>query len=59
MVPYADIKDGVEPWTTDEHKHLARMVTQKSIVLLKNEKNTLPLDRPFLEVDRGDRSESQ
>ena len=48
LVPYADIKDGVEPWTTDEHKHLARMVTQKSIVLLKNEKNTLPLDRHFL-----------
>jgi len=49
LVPYTEIKDGVEPWTTDEHKRLARTITQKSIVLLKNEKNTLPLDKHALQ----------
>ena len=37
-----------EPWTTDEHKAAARLVTQKSIVLLKNSRNLLPLDRTKL-----------
>ncbi|HEV7893257.1 MAG TPA: glycoside hydrolase family 3 C-terminal domain-containing protein [Pyrinomonadaceae bacterium] len=45
LVPYASIKDAGDPWLTEKHKSLARLVTQKSIVLLKNEKNTLPLDR--------------
>jgi beta-glucosidase len=44
-VPYANIKDTGDPWLTEKHKSLARLVTQKSIVLLKNEKNRLPLDR--------------
>ena len=44
-VPYAKIKDTGEPWLTDEHKSLARLVTQKSIVLLKNARGFLPLDR--------------
>ncbi|HWR15739.1 MAG TPA: glycoside hydrolase family 3 C-terminal domain-containing protein [Terriglobales bacterium] len=43
MVPYSKIKDGPDPWTSDEHKQLARLVTQKSIVLLKNEASALPL----------------
>ncbi len=47
-VPYSKIGEGPEPWTTDEHKSLARLVTQKSIVLLKNSKNLLPLDRTRL-----------
>ncbi len=47
-VPYASIGTGPEPWTTDEHKAVARLATQKSIVLLKNEKRTLPLDRGAL-----------
>ena len=34
-----------EPWLTDEHKALARLVTQESIVLLKNSKKLLPLDK--------------
>jgi beta-glucosidase len=34
-----------EPWLTDEHKALARRVTQESIVLLKNSKKLLPLDK--------------
>jgi beta-glucosidase len=44
-VRYAGIKDTGDPWLTEKHKALARLVTQKSIVLLKNEKNALPLDR--------------
>jgi beta-glucosidase len=33
------------PWERQEFKDKARLVTQKSIVLLKNEGNLLPLDR--------------
>lgn len=42
---YAAIKDAPEPWLSDQHKAVARQVTQKSIVLLKNEGNLLPLDK--------------
>ena len=42
---YAAIKDGPEPWLSDQHKAVARLVTQKSVVLLKNEGNLLPLDK--------------
>jgi beta-glucosidase len=50
QVPYASIGAAgePEPCTTDKHKALARLVTQKSIVLLKNSKNLLPLDRTKL-----------
>ena len=46
-VRYADIgvKDAVDPWTTDKHKAVARLITQKSIVLLENDNNLLPLDK--------------
>ena len=46
-VPYARIgaANQPEPWTTDKHKAIARRVTQKSIVLLKNTNKLLPLDR--------------
>ncbi len=47
-VPYANIKDTGDPWLTDAHKSLARLVTQKSIVLLKNSRGLLPLDRRTL-----------
>jgi beta-glucosidase len=47
-VPFANIKDTGEPWLTDKHKSLARLVTQKSIVLLKNARGILPLDRRAL-----------
>jgi beta-glucosidase len=47
-VPYSKIGEGPEPWTTDEHRDLARLVTQKSVVLLKNSKGLLPLDRTKL-----------
>jgi beta-glucosidase len=50
QVPYAKIGTGgePEPWLADAHKTLVREVTQKSIVLLKNEANLLPLDRSSL-----------
>jgi beta-glucosidase len=46
-VPYSSIgiKDTIDPWTTEKHKAAARLATQKSIVLLKNEKKILPLDK--------------
>jgi beta-glucosidase len=46
-VPYSRIgRDGEpEPWESDRHRSLARLVTQKSVVLLKNEGALLPLDR--------------
>jgi beta-glucosidase len=46
-VPYASIgaDSEPEPWTTEKHKAVARLVTQKSIVLLKNSKKLLPLDK--------------
>jgi beta-glucosidase len=49
--PYAGIGAAGErePWTTEKHKSLARRVTQKSIVLLKNSGNLLPLDKSKLE----------
>ncbi len=48
--PYAGIgvASGPEPWNTPEHKAVARLVTQKSIVLLKNSGNLLPLDKTRL-----------
>jgi beta-glucosidase len=50
-VPYARIgtTGDVEPWTTDAHRALARLVTQRSIVLLKNQGRALPLDADAVE----------
>ncbi len=48
LVPYTSItaKEGQpEPWNTDEHHQIAKLVTEKSIVLLKNTEQLLPLDR--------------
>lgn len=48
-VPYSSIgKESIDPWLTDKHKALALLVTQKSIVLLKNSANLLPLDKKSL-----------
>jgi beta-glucosidase len=44
MVPYNTIARS-DPWLTDDHKAVAKLVTLKSIVLLKNSGNLLPLDR--------------
>jgi len=45
--PYSliGIKDTIPTWTKPETKSFVREVTGKSVVLLKNEKNTLPLDK--------------
>jgi beta-glucosidase len=45
MVPYSEIgiTDTLEPWLTRPHRDAALDVTRKTIVLLKNQDNTLPL----------------
>jgi beta-glucosidase len=44
--PYAKIgTETPEPWTTQKNKDTVRLATQKSIVLLKNTGNLLPLDK--------------
>ena len=49
MVPYSRIgNESEDPWSSAEHKSFARLITQKSIVLLKNAANALPLDREKL-----------
>ena len=45
MVPFTKIKDTEEPWLGDENKKLVKKVTLKSMVLLKNANNFLPLDK--------------
>ena len=48
-VPYSSIgKESLDPWATEKHKALALLATQKSIVLLKNSTNLLPLDKKSL-----------
>ena len=45
-VPYATIgSEPDDPWLGDKHKRIARLATQKSIVLLKNSPALLPLDK--------------
>jgi len=46
-VPYAEIgvTDTISPWTKPETKSFVRLVTAKSIVLLKNTSNLLPLNK--------------
>jgi beta-glucosidase len=50
--PYAGIGDGhdgeLPPWERQSSKVLVRQATDESVVLLKNENNTLPLDRSRL-----------
>jgi beta-glucosidase len=43
--PYSTVDGNSTPWTSDAAKALARLVTQKSIVLLKNDGNLLPLNK--------------
>ena len=45
MVPYAKSDSSEEPWQTDAHKAVALQVARGRIVLLKNERSLLPLDR--------------
>ena len=48
QVPYSAIGHGEEPWLSAAHREAARQVTRKSIVLLKNDRALLPLDRARL-----------
>jgi len=45
--PYLDIgiKDTIAPWLKQEARDIARLATQKSIVLLKNQNSLLPLQK--------------
>ena len=59
--PYKDMGfTDVAPWETDEYKQKALLATQKSVVLLKNEGNLLPLDKKTVKKIAvfGNRSES-
>jgi beta-glucosidase len=48
MVPYAKIKDGQEPWNGDKDREISKKMALESVVLLKNEKNFLPLKKDGL-----------
>jgi beta-glucosidase len=52
--PYANIgvatNGGLPPWEQTSSRELVRKATDESIVLLKNESNTLPLDRSKLKT---------
>jgi beta-glucosidase len=51
--PYGKIGRGANdtpPWERESSKQLARLATDESIVLLKNENNTLPLDAAKLKT---------
>ena len=43
--PYAAIKDGPEPWLSEEHKAVSLRMALESIVLMKNARATLPLSK--------------
>ncbi|WP_144908645.1 glycoside hydrolase family 3 C-terminal domain-containing protein [Mucilaginibacter frigoritolerans] len=48
MVPYSNIGSGPEPWLSQKNRDFVRLITQKSVVLLKNNNNLLPLDKTKL-----------
>ena len=48
LVPYASIRGGEPPFMNPGHKKFVRLLTQKSIVLLKNNDHLLPLDKRSL-----------
>jgi beta-glucosidase len=45
QVSYSQIKDGPEPWLSQKNRDFVKLITQKSVVLLKNSKALLPLDQ--------------
>jgi beta-glucosidase len=42
---FAPMKDQPEPWTTDRDKDVSKKMALESVVLLKNDKDLLPLDK--------------
>ena len=48
LVPYSNIKDSPEPWNTDKDRAISRQMALESVVLLKNDKSLLPLDKKSL-----------
>jgi len=48
LVPYSAIAGDAEPWQSEEHRAAARWATRKSIVLLKNSRAALPLNKAAL-----------
>ena len=48
MVPWSGIP--VDTLAVESHKEVAREMARKSIVLLKNERNTLPMDKEMKRV---------
>jgi beta-glucosidase len=48
LVPYSKIKESPEPWNTDKDRDVSRQIALESVVLLKNDKNFLPLDKKSL-----------
>ncbi|MGC2661048.1 MAG: glycoside hydrolase family 3 C-terminal domain-containing protein [Bryobacteraceae bacterium] len=48
MVPYSNIKDSPEPWTTDRDKSVSQKMALESVVLLKNANQFLPLHKDNL-----------
>ncbi|HTN41145.1 MAG TPA: glycoside hydrolase family 3 C-terminal domain-containing protein, partial [Asticcacaulis sp.] len=45
LVPWSKIHDGVEPWDTDASRDISKQIALESVVLLKNDKSTLPLQK--------------
>jgi beta-glucosidase len=45
MNPYTKIKNGPEPWLSQKNKDFVKLITQKSVVLLKNSNALLPLNK--------------
>lgn len=52
MVPYSQIgiKDTLDPWLSDKNNKTVRLVKQKTIVVLKNSKKLLPLNKNSLKT---------
>jgi beta-glucosidase len=45
MAPFGKMKGEPEPWNTDQEKTISKKMALESVVLLKNDKNLLPLDK--------------
>ncbi len=45
QVPYTNVKDAPEPWTTDADKGVSKKIALESVTLLKNDHGALPLNK--------------